>query len=355
MKRALGSVALVLLLVVAVPASAEGKKKKAKSVKTASVAATFTVRNTDTSQFACKSDGGTYQIKGHLTGPSSALAAASKKKAKKQPAGVTLYLHGLGVAEWLWYFEGVPSYNYALQQARAGHVSVTVDRLGYGASSRPDGNQVCIGSDADIAHQIVQALKSGSYGVGVGKPRKFKRVALAGHSAAGEISILEAYSYKDVSALVVVAFSYSNLAPANIAFGNQRNVCQGGQAASGYAFFGQTAAEFEQTFFHSATSAVRAKATPLHPVDPCGLNLSLTDAINQQRVGAEKLRIPAVVVCGANDVLYAPFGCEAQAERFGSKDKGTIIIGNAGHGLPLEKPAGTFRDKLGRWLSRHGF
>jgi pimeloyl-ACP methyl ester carboxylesterase len=132
-------------------------------------------------------------------------------------------------------------------------------------------------------------------------------------------------------------------------------VCQGGQAASGYAFFGQTPAEFEQTFFHSATSAVRAKATPLHPVDPCGLNLSLTDAINQQRVGAEKLRIPAVVVCGANDVLYAPFGCEAQAERFGSKDKGTIIIGNAGHGLPLEKPAGTFRDKLGRWLSRHGF
>jgi pimeloyl-ACP methyl ester carboxylesterase len=355
MKRLLAPCALVLCLLLWAPAA--DAKKKPKLVKAASVAVTFTVKNTDTSQFACKSDGGTYQVKGHITGPASALATGSKKKKrKKRPKGVTLYLHGLGVAEWLWRFEGVPSYNYALQQARAGHVSVTVDRLGYGASSRPDGNQICIGSDADIMHQIVQALKTGSYALAVGKPRKYKRVALAGHSAAGEISILEAYSYRDVSALIVVAFSFSNLPAANITFGNQRNQCQSGQTfGPGYAFFGQTGAEFEQTFFHSAVSAVRSQAVPQHPADPCGLNLSLTDAINQQRAGAEKIKIPAVVVCGANDVLYAPFGCEAQAERFGSRDKRTIIINNAGHGLPLEKPAPTFRQKLGRWLSKRGF
>jgi pimeloyl-ACP methyl ester carboxylesterase len=354
MKRAIGLLALSGLLLT-LPAAAEAKK--AKPLKVASVSVTFTVKNTDTSQFACKSDGATYQIKGHLTGPASALATSSKKrKAKKPTKGVTLYLHGLGVAEWLWYFQGVPSYNYAVQQARAGHVSVTVDRLGYGASSRPDGNQICIGSDADIAHQIVQALKTGNYATAVGKPRKFKRVALAGHSAAGEISILEAYSYRDVNALIVVAFSYSNLPPANIAFGNQRNQCQSGQTVgAGYAFFGQPGAEFERTFFHSAIGAVRSQATPLHPADPCGLNLSLTDAINQQRAGAQKLKLPALVICGANDVLYAQFGCEAQAERFGSKDKRTIIIKNAGHGLPLEKPARTFRAKLGDWLSKRGF
>jgi pimeloyl-ACP methyl ester carboxylesterase len=159
-----------------------------------------------------------------------------------------------------------------------------------------------------------------------------------------------------VSALIVVAFSFSNLPAANITFGNQRNQCQSGQTVGpGYAFFGQTGAEFEQTFFHSATSAVRSQAVSQHPADPCGLNLSLTDAINQQRAGAQKIKIPAVVVCGANDVLYAPFGCEAQAERFGSRDKRTIIINNAGHGLPLEKPAPTFRQKLGRWLSKRGF
>jgi alpha-beta hydrolase superfamily lysophospholipase len=61
------------------------------------------------------------------------------------------------------------------------------------------------------------------------------------------------------------------------------------------------------------------------------------------------------VVCGANDTLYAPFGCESQTTRFGSHDKKTIIINNAGHGLPIEKPASTFRKKLGDWLTKRGF
>jgi len=46
---------------------------------------------------------------------------------------------------------------------------------------------------------------------------------------------------------------------------------------------------------------------------------------------------------------------EAQIERFASRDKKTIIIKNAGHGLPLEKPAPTFRRKVGAWLSKRGF
>jgi pimeloyl-ACP methyl ester carboxylesterase len=342
-KRVLAPIALALLLAAALPGAAEAKK--AKKVKTASVAVTFTVRNTDTSQFSCPSDGGTYQVKGHITRP-----------AKKAPKAATLYLHGLGVGEWLWYFQPVPAYNYALQQAKAGHVSVTVDRLGYGASGRPDGNQNCIGSQADVAHQIVQSLKAGTYQVASGKAVRYKRIALAGHSAAGEISILEAYSYHDVNALVIVSFSFSNLAAANIAFGNQRNSCQaGGNPGPGYAYFGQTAAEFQQTFFHSAVKAVRDQATPLHPPDPCGNNLSLTDAINQQAAGARKIKVPALVICGGSDVLYAPFGCDAQAERFGGKDKRSVLVKNAGHGLPLEKPAATFRRKLGRWLAKRGF
>jgi pimeloyl-ACP methyl ester carboxylesterase len=356
MKRALAPCALAVFLLIAVPGVAEGKAKK---VKTASVGVTFTVRNTDTSQFACTSDGGTYQVKGHITGPASVLASASKRK--RRTKGATLYLHGLGVGEWLWYFPAIPSVNYALQQAKAGHVSVTVDRLGYGASSRPpDGGKICIGSEADVAHQIVQALKNGSYSVGSGMPRKYKRIALAGHSAAGEISILEAYSYKDVSALIVVGFSFSNLPAANITFGNQRNACTAATPVGpgfppSYQLFGATPAEFEKAFFHSATKAVRAAATPLHKPDPCGDNISLTEALNKQAAGARTIKLPALVICGANDVLYAPFGCELQADRFASRDKKAIIVKNAGHGLPLEKSARIFREKLDGWLSRRGF
>jgi pimeloyl-ACP methyl ester carboxylesterase len=354
MKRALALAGLLLLLPILLPAAADAKR-----VKTASVVATFTVRNTDTSQFACASDGGTYEVKGHVTGPASALASTSKPK--KRSKGATLYLHGLGVGEWLWNFAPIPSFNYALQQAKAGHVSVTVDRLGYGASSRPpDGNMICIGSEADIAHQIVQALKSGAYAVASGKARKYRRVALAGHSAAGEISILEAYSYKDVNALIVVGFSFSNLPAANITFGNQRNACQAAAPPApgvpgSYQLFGQAGAEFQKTFFHSATKAVRDAATPLHKPDPCGDNVSLTEALNKQAAGARTIKVPVLEVCGANDALYASYGCALQTDRFASRDKKTIIIKNAGHGLPLEKPARSFRNKLAGWLSRRGF
>ena len=76
--------------------------------------------------------------------------------AKGKRPGVTLYLHGLGLGEWLWNFQPVKSYNFVAGMARAGHVSVTIDRLGYGASDKPpDGKSVCIGSQADVAHQIV--------------------------------------------------------------------------------------------------------------------------------------------------------------------------------------------------------
>ena len=176
-----GLVAVALVAAIgAIPAVAS-----ARGPKVASRAVTFTVQNTDRSKLACTTDGASYQIAGHLTGPQSALAAASRRR---KPAA-TLYLHGLGFGEWFWNFAAVPGYNYAVAQAKAGHVSVTIDRLGYGASGHPDGNKICIGGQADVAHQVVQALRKGTYSVASGKVVRFKRIALAGHSAGSEIAM----------------------------------------------------------------------------------------------------------------------------------------------------------------------
>ena len=62
-----------------------------------------------------------------------------------------LYLHGLGFGEWMWHFTANPAYDYAALQAKAGHVSVTIDRLGYDASGRPAGKQSCLAGQASIA------------------------------------------------------------------------------------------------------------------------------------------------------------------------------------------------------------
>ena len=90
-----------------------------------------------------------------------------------------------------------------------------------------------------------------------------------------------------------------------------------------YAFFGRTDAGFLSTMFHSAPKAVQDAAVKLHYPDPCGDNYSLIDTIQKQAANDPKVTVPVLVACGRNDVLYAGFGCEAQADRF---KKGSVLL-----------------------------
>src|SRR5256885_647020 len=148
----------------------------------------FTVANTDTSKVSCVSDGATYIVRGHLVGPRSAMA-------RRQLRTVTLYLYGYEGGEWNWNLQGVPGYNHAVEMAKLGHVSLTIDQLGWGSSGRPaDGNFTCFGAQADVTHQIVQQLRSGTYRLGDGPGMKSTFVVLAGHDIGGFIAEVEAYS-----------------------------------------------------------------------------------------------------------------------------------------------------------------
>lgn len=353
MRRSL-SLVLVFAFSIGAPATVS-----ARTQKVVSQPVTFSVQNVDRSKLACGTDGATYQIKGHLTGPRAALARSSRRARR----AVTLYLHGLGFGEWFWNFNSVPGRNYATALAKSGHLSVTIDRLGYDASGHPDGMKSCLGGQADIAHQIVQALRSGSYTLDGAKPIRFKKVALFGHSIGSEISIIEAYSFADVDALADASFSYLNLPRAQVALGPTRDSClAGGQSPepgtpSGYAYFGQPdAADFQAIMFHSAAKSVINAASPLRNLDPCGDIGSIIPALLQQKAFISKIKVPVLVICGTKDALYSPLGCSMQADRFtGSRSVSTALVANAGHALPFERSAASFRRKASRWLKRRGF
>src|SRR6266516_4325605 len=120
----------------------------------------FQGRNTNTSKVPCFSDGATYTIRGHITAPQGSLAACHGHR-------ITVYLYGYDGGEWNWDLKSVPGYDYAAEMAKLGHVSLTLDELGYGASGRPqDGNLTCQGAEADITHQIIEKLRSGEYVLG---------------------------------------------------------------------------------------------------------------------------------------------------------------------------------------------
>jgi pimeloyl-ACP methyl ester carboxylesterase len=325
--------------------------------KVVSRAVTFAVRNTNGSALPCAADGAAYELRGHLVGPRSVVSGTSARRRR----AVTLYLHGLGFGEFFWNFKQVPGYDYAAAQGRAGHVSVVIDRLGYDSSGRPDGNQSCLGSQADTAHQVVQSLRSGNYVVEGGNAVRFKKVALAGHSVGGLIADIEAYSFKDVDALIVMSISYSNLPFAQIEFGQARVVCQaGGQPSEpggppGYAYMGQTPAAFRATFFHSAKNSVIDAITALRNRDPCGDTASVIPALQRERSVAS-IKVPVLVICGTRDALFSPLGCGLQRDRYtGARSASLALVKNAGHAVTLEREAASFRKKVSRWLARRGF
>lgn len=345
---ALGVVLVTLLLA---PASAKASPPAPTGTAVRGVA--FQVTNLNQSGVPCASDGARYTVVGHLVTPVSGGL----------PGSVALYLHGLGFGEFFWDFSAVPGYDYAQAMAERGLASVVIDRVGYGASGHPPGTMSCLGSQATVAHEIVADLRSGHYSLDTGSsgPR-FQRVTLAGHSAGGAIAEIEASSFQDVDGLVVMA--YADLGATQRAteeFGRAGTVCaQGGEPAgpgqpTGYAPFGQTAADFKSDMFFDANPEVVADTTAMRHLDPCGDDGSFPPAIAHNVIGLGGVRVPVLLIYGAEDALFQPPGTARQQALFtGSTDVSTVVLPRTGHALTLERSAPRLRAAVAAWLTSRG-
>jgi pimeloyl-ACP methyl ester carboxylesterase len=319
---------------------------------------TFEVRNSNRSVLACPSDRAAYVVKGHLIGP----GAEVNPDVPRRHRAVTLYLHGFAFGEFFWRFAAVPRYDYATAMARRGHVSVVIDRLGYGSSGHPPGDGTCLGAQADVAHQIVGKLRSGDYALGSGEFPPFDEVALAGHSAGALIANLEALSFNDVDGLVSMSYTPQVTLGAFGEWYAGQVVCDAGGepavagGAPGYAYFGQTDAAFQAGVFHSADPAVIEAATRLRTRDPCGDSRSIVDGLVVDLKSLSRVKVPVLVVCGTEDAVTPDFACPYLKRRYvGSRDVSLSFVPKAGHALTLERAAPAFRRRVSRWLSAHGF
>jgi pimeloyl-ACP methyl ester carboxylesterase len=313
----------------------------------------FTVGNVNQSSVPCATGGGTYRVRGQLVGPAAALGATG--------VAATLYLHGLGFGASFWAFTPVPGYDFASEMAGLGHVSVIIDRLGYGASDHPPGTASCIGGQADVAHQIVQDLRSGSYVVSQGQPVSFARVALVGHSLGGAIAQVEAYSFHDIGALGVI--SYADLGQSILALGTLASADLGcvlggeqSDGAAGYAPFGATASDFGAEMFYDADPAVVAAATATRNPDPCGDDVSLAQTVVLDQLLLATIRVPTLLLYGADDALFPPPAGSLQRLRFtGSRDVTLTVLPHTGHAVTLGRTAPVFVADLSAWLAARGF
>lgn len=314
----------------------------------------FTVRNVNRSRLACPSDGSEYTVAGRLVAPRAALGVPA-------PA-VTLYLHEFGWGRFFWQFPA-KGFDYARALAEKGHASVVLDRLGYDESSRPPGSDTCLGSQADIAHQIVEQLRSGGYSAASPGPVRFKRVAVGGHSAGGAIAELAAYSFGGIDALVLFAYADQGFTMRSIQEANEQGLtcATGGEPAEpggpgGYAFFAQTGEEWKSFMFASAEPVIADRAAALRNRDPCGDTGSLTPAVVANNSGVPEIAVPALLLYGTSDAIYEqPSAGEGQRDLFSGSDDVTLrFFENTGHALTVERSAPTVRNVVAEWLSARG-
>ena len=74
---------------------------------------------------------------------------------------------------------------------------LALDRVGYGASSHPNGDTLTFATSAGYVHEVIQAVRGGALGF---TP---SAIVLLGPSAGADIAIVEAGTYHDVDGLIV--------------------------------------------------------------------------------------------------------------------------------------------------------
>ena len=317
----------------------------------------FQVKNTDTSAVPCQSDGASYTVRGHIAGPRALLHAGGRE-------AITLYLYGFETGEWQYRLTTVPGYDFGVELARLGRVSLTIDMLGYGASGLPDGFQACTGSQADVAHQIVQQLRHGSYTVSDGRPIAFSTVVLAGHDIGGGIAQVEAYSYHDIDGLILLTWADQGFTPYLLSLIPHANlVCeQGGERAEGdrgpggYVFFAGPDSDYRANLFTNTDPAVIDAAVALRHRNPCGYLNSAPPMLASDQAHLGEIHVPVLLIMGAQDPVFTEQGFELQRAHYtGTSDVTSVRMQDAGHFPMLSRIAPEYRALIAGWLTEHRF
>jgi pimeloyl-ACP methyl ester carboxylesterase len=113
-----------------------------------------------------------------------------------------ILIHGAGYDHRYWDCPVEPDrYSYVEWAAARGIATLSIDRIGAGASSKPASDLNTIEAQAEILSQIVAQARSGLAGTA-----PFSRVVLVGHSLGSVIAGCEAATYNDADAVVLTGY-----------------------------------------------------------------------------------------------------------------------------------------------------
>ncbi len=219
-------------------------------------------------------------------------------------------------------FDFFPAFRAAPELAALGQPVLTLDRVGYGASSHPNGDSLTFAISAGYVHEVIQAVRGGALGF---TP---SAIVLLGPSAGADIAIVEAGTYQDVDGLIVCS-NTSQLQPALFL------VDVGAWFAQGdYFDFG---VDFRTQFFYAAPFAI-----PLL-VDLDNATRSLVPSaeirsalLNQSAPFRSQVTAPVLLMQADHDAIFVPLDDSALFSS--SPDVRFRLLSFTGHKI-FEHPA----------------
>ena len=334
------------------------------------IAVAFDVVNTNRSAVPCPSDGSRHVVTGHLVGPSSELTGSAD-----EDRVLTVLLTGFDEGEWTWRFTELPGYDNPVEMAKLGHISLSLDMLGFGASGHPNGHLVCWGSQADVLHQIIEQLRGGTYRIlGDGaEVVEFSTVLVSGHDTGPWPAIINAYTWPgDIDGISGQILAHQGHTPYIIEiFARRAAACAlGGQNhddppedpddptddqshGGGYVFFGPPNEQFRSDLFYEkrADPAVIDAVLRLRNRNPCGHITSVNATIRMNLLRMPEIAIPVLLVYpGPDDPVFSREGQEQEAANYSGSDDVTTAWLDSGHFPELEGCAADFRALYAHWV-----
>lgn len=270
---------------------------------------------------------------------------------------VQVLVHGATYNHSYWDFQGYQPehYSYVQRAAVRGYVTFNIDRLGSGSSDAPDGFLVNVDTSAYVLHQVVQALRGGTFGTAFGS------VMLVGHSFGSLISVAEAVQYQDVDGVVLTGFAH-NINPDFLAVANTSLYPAEFDpqfAGSGLVNYFTTIPGTRAMLFYNADFAapnVIAYDEANKDVVSLGLLLDQGRFFSPESLG---ISVPVYLILGDSDFLFCGGGIDcSDPANLASYEASffspaaclqTEIVAQAGHTLNLHYNAGQTFSQVLNW------